>query len=205
MSGRVTSIVLASGNRGKLVELSELLKDHAVSLHPLAEFTDASAAETGDTFRDNALLKARFAAEAAGMPAIADDSGLEVDALGGAPGVYSARYAGANATDAANNDKLLNVLKAFPAEHRNARFRCVLVYVRHPNDLKPLVAEGVWEGRIAFQPRGSQGFGYDSLFVPSGSVKTAAELTLPEKNRVSHRAKALQALRQALGAAGEFA
>jgi len=202
---RALSIVLASNNRGKLAEFIELLRPYRVSLYPLARFTQTSVDETGSTFRDNALLKARYAARLAEMPAIADDSGLEVDAIGGAPGVYSARYAGAGATDQANNEKLLAALSDVPDELRGARFRCLLAYVRSADDPKPVLAEGFWPGRVARSVRGSEGFGYDSLFLPSGGSLTAAELSREEKNAGSHRARALKALVETLVRHGELA
>ena len=187
------AVVLASNNRGKLAELSEILAPFRLIVHPLSEFTPLSAEETGTTFHANALLKARFAARASGLPAIADDSGIEVDALGGAPGVFSARFAGAGASDAANNEKLLTALNGISEHLRTARFRCVLAYV---NDEKadPIYADGVWEGRVLEAARGSQGFGYDSLFLPNGERISAGEMTREAKNRVSHRAQALREL-----------
>jgi len=189
-----TALVLASSNQGKLIELDALLKPLGFKIYPLARFTTRSVEETGATFRDNALLKARYAAEVAGMAAIADDSGLEVDALGGAPGILSARYAGTNASDEANNQKLLEALHGVPDDKRSARFRCVLAYVRGEHDDQPLIAEGFWEGRILDAPRGAGGFGYDPLFLPTGSKLSSAELTREEKNRLSHRAQALKSL-----------
>jgi XTP/dITP diphosphohydrolase len=187
-----------------LLELRQLLSSSQVSLHSLAEFTADAAEETGNTFRENALLKARFAASAATMPAIADDSGIEVDALGGAPGVYSARYAGLGATDVANNQKLLAALAAVPDALRTARFRSVLVYIRDALDPEPLFAEGIWEGAVALEPRGRNGFGYDSLFIPQGFAVTSAELLPDEKNRLSHRAQALRCLLRTLVERREF-
>lgn len=188
------SIVLASGNKGKLAELKDLLAPFRVEIRSLAEFSDVSPEETGTTFTANALIKARYAAQVANMPAIADDSGLEVDALNGAPGVYSARYAGPNASDEANNKKLLEVLAPVHDANRGARFRSVLAYVSEANDENPLLAEGVWEGRILRESRGTEGFGYDPLFLPADSDRTSAELSRAEKNRSSHRAQALRAL-----------
>ncbi|HYM35568.1 MAG TPA: RdgB/HAM1 family non-canonical purine NTP pyrophosphatase [Steroidobacteraceae bacterium] len=201
---RERSIVLASNNPGKIAELVELLAPHRVSICPLAQFTHESAEESGVTFRENALLKARFATNMAKMPAIADDSGLEVDALDGAPGVFSARYAGEQAGDAANNQKLLDALASVPDGQRGARFRCVLAYV-HDANAEPLLAEGVWEGQILRSQRGTNGFGYDPLFLPAGSKKSSAELSREEKNRVSHRAQALRALIDLLLRKGELA
>ena len=200
---RISALVLASGNRGKIAELTALLAPYSVVIHSLAEFSRETPAETGTTFRENALIKARFAAAAAKLPALADDSGIEVDALGGAPGVYSARYAGVDASDDDNNKKLLDALKNIPEEKRTARFRSVLVYVRGCNE--PIFAEGVWEGRVIDLPRGTHGFGYDPLFVPFGGTVTSAELSRADKNRVSHRARALAVLLNALIDAGEIA
>jgi XTP/dITP diphosphohydrolase len=191
-------VVLASNNRGKLAELSALLAPYRIEVLPLSEFTPDSVEETGTTFIDNAVLKARYAAEKSGLPAIADDSGVEVDALNGAPGVYSARYAGEPSNDAANNAKLLADLQAVSNDQRTARFRCVLAFVRDANDAAPIVAVAAWEGHILHAPRGAQGFGYDPLFQPLHSQFSAAELTKEEKNRVSHRALAMRLLLQQL-------
>lgn len=193
-------VVLATGNRGKLRELRALLADFALEVVPQSELGVEGVEETGSTFEANALLKARHAARVTGCPAIADDSGLEVDALGGRPGVYSARYAGEAATDAENNTKLLHEL-AGVAEPRAARYRAVIVYVASADDPAPLVAAGAWEGAIARQPRGDGGFGYDPLFVVGAGPLTAAELPADEKNRVSHRAAALRELVAMLQAA----
>lgn len=192
-------LVLATGNAGKLRELREILAPWRVEVLPLSDFTDSAAEETGHTFVDNAILKARFAAQAAGLPAIADDSGLEVDALGGGPGIRSARYAGESAGDAANNAKLLRDMAAVPDAGRGARYRCAMVYVRRPDDPAPVVCEAGWEGRIARNPRGTAGFGYDPLFVVGGTDRTAAEFPADEKNRASHRGQALRALVATLG------
>jgi XTP/dITP diphosphohydrolase len=186
-------VVLATGNRGKLRELRALLEDLALEVVPQAELGVESAEETGTTFEANALLKARHAARITGLPAIADDSGLEVDALGGRPGVYSARFAGENATDADNNARLLRELDGVD-EPRTARYRAVIVYVSSADDPAPVVAAGAWEGAIAREPRGDGGFGYDPLFLVGTGQLTAAELPPDEKNRVSHRAHALHAL-----------
>jgi XTP/dITP diphosphohydrolase len=192
-------LVLATGNPGKLREMRAILAQWNVDVRPLAEFTADAAVESGLSFVENAILKARFAAEAAAMPAIADDSGLEVDALQGAPGIYSARYAGPGCGDAANNRKLLDELAAVDDERRTARYRCAMAYLRWPNDPSPVIAQAAWEGRIARAPRGSSGFGYDPLFIVSGDTRTAAEFDPVEKNRVSHRGQALSALVVALG------
>lgn len=188
-------VVVATGNRGKLGELTAMLAPLGVELLPQSAFGIVPPPETGTTFLDNALIKARHAARVSALPAIADDSGLEVDALGGAPGVYSARYAGEDADDAANNSKLLAALSGVSPEKRSARYRAVIVVVNHSNDPNPLIGEGAWEGRIALAPRGDGGFGYDPLFeLPDGS-STAAQLTPARKNALSHRGAALRALR----------
>jgi XTP/dITP diphosphohydrolase len=191
-------LVLATGNAGKLREMRAILAPWGVAVQPLSGFTAACADETGLSFVENAILKARFAAEASGLPAIADDSGLEVDALHGAPGIYSARYAGPGADDAANNARLLRELEAVPDRERAARYRCAMVFVRWPLDPAPLVAQASWEGRIARLPRGAGGFGYDPLFLVGDGEVTAAEFDAVRKNAVSHRGKALRALVAAL-------
>jgi XTP/dITP diphosphohydrolase len=191
-------LVVATGNPGKLRELRALLAGVATEIVPQTALGVPPAEETEDTFAGNALLKARHAARLTGCPALADDSGLEVDALGGAPGVRSARYAGETADDAANNARLLAELAAV-AEPRRARYRAVIALVRDADDPAPLVAEGRWEGRIAHAPRGSGGFGYDPLFLVGEGERSAAELAPEEKNRISHRARALAALLARLG------
>lgn len=195
-------LVLATANAGKLRELKEILTSWNVDVRPLSEFTTAQAAETGLSFVENALIKARFAAGASGLPAIADDSGLEVDALNGAPGIHSARYAGAVATDADNNLKLLAELEGLPPARRGARYRCAMVYMRWPLDAAPLIAQAAWDGRILRAPAGVHGFGYDPIFGVDGSGRSAAQLDPPEKNRVSHRGQALRLLLLALQGAG---
>jgi XTP/dITP diphosphohydrolase len=187
-------VVLATGNAGKQRELAALLAPLGFELVLQTELGIASAEETGTTFIENALLKARHAARRARLPALADDSGIEVDALDGRPGVWSARYAGADASDAANNAKLLTELQGMPAARRTARYRCVITFVTDADDPSPLVAEGVWEGRIGETPRGTGGFGYDPLFWPQGMNVTAAELPPEQKNAISHRGTALAAL-----------
>jgi XTP/dITP diphosphohydrolase len=198
-------VVLASNNRGKLAEMTALLAPYQVQVLPLAQFTNEAVEETGDTFIANALLKARHASQVSGLPAIADDSGIEVDALHGSPGVYSARYAGEPSNDSANNAKLLASLNNISEAQRGARFRCVLAYVRNANDANPVLADAAWEGRVLHAPRGEHGFGYDSLFLPQGSELSAAEMTRDEKNRVSHRAQAMRLLLQKLRASGQLA
>lgn len=187
-------LVLATGNAGKLREMRAILAPWGVDVRPQSEFTRAAAEETGLSFVENALLKARFAAEVSGLPAIADDSGLEVDALHGAPGIYSARYAGPGADDVANNDRLLRDLETVPDAERTARYRCAMVYLRWALDPAPLVCQASWEGRIGRLPRGRGGFGYDPLFLVGDSPQTAAELEAAHKNEVSHRGRALRAL-----------
>ncbi len=191
-------LVIATANAGKLREFGALLADLPFALSSLAALELASPEESGKTFAENALLKAHYAAAASGAAAIADDSGLEVDALGGAPGILSARYAGEGAGDAANNAKLIAALRGVPFEARRARYRCALVYLDGPSDPAPLRAEGVWEGRILDSPRGSGGFGYDPHFWIPALGFTAAELDPGQKNRLSHRGQALRALRDAL-------
>jgi XTP/dITP diphosphohydrolase len=192
-------IVLASNNAGKIREIRALLAEHAFDVIPQAEFRIAEADETGLTFIENAILKARHAADQSGLPAIADDSGLEVDALDGAPGVHSAYYAGRGASDQANVDQLLAAMESVPEGNRSARFHCVMVLLRHALDPSPLISHGVWEGQIAFAPRGATGFGYDPVFLlPEGGC-TAAELDPAEKNRRSHRGHALRELVAQIG------
>jgi XTP/dITP diphosphohydrolase len=183
-------VVLASRNARKLAELQDLLAPLGYRLRPVSEFSDEPAHETAPTFVENALLKARHAARAAGLPALADDSGIEIDALNGAPGVHSARYAGPGAGDAANNAKVLEGLRDCPEHRRGARYVCVLAFVRQPYDPVPIVAQGTWRGRILGAPRGAGGFGYDPLFWVADHGKSAAELTPELKNRLSHRARA---------------
>jgi XTP/dITP diphosphohydrolase len=187
-------VVLATGNAGKQREFAALLapRDFEVVLQTRLGIDPAD--ETGSTFEANALIKARHASRAAGLPALADDSGLEVDALGGRPGVWSARYAGEGATDAANNALLLQELGNTPPANRRARYRCVIAWVTHADDPSPLIAEGTWEGAIAHEPAGEGGFGYDPLFIPDGLAITAAQMAPADKNAVSHRALALAQL-----------
>ena len=187
-------LVLASGNPGKLAELRDLLADSDIDLHLQSEFGIADIDETGRTFVENALLKARHAARISGLPALADDSGLLVDALGGAPGLYSARYAGEHGNASANNALLLERLRDVPNENRGAHFYCVLVLLRNADDPQPLIAEGSWHGSILQTPRGARGFGYDPLFLPDGQALGAAELDPAMKNRISHRGQALASL-----------
>ncbi|PKH22697.1 non-canonical purine NTP pyrophosphatase [Enterobacterales bacterium CwR94] len=191
-------VVLATGNPGKVRELADLLANFGLDVVAQTELGVDSAEETGLTFIENAILKARHAAEQTGLPALADDSGLAVDALGGAPGIYSARYAGEDASDQQNLDKLLATLETVPDGQRQAQFHCVLVYVRHAADPVPLVFHGQWEGEITRAAAGVGGFGYDPIFYVPALGKTAAELTKAEKQVVSHRGKALTLLLDAL-------
>jgi XTP/dITP diphosphohydrolase len=191
-------LVLASGNAGKLEEFRGLLADADFDVRAQAEFGMPDAEETGLTFVENALLKARHACRATGLPALADDSGICVDALDGAPGLYSARYAGVHGDAAANIDKLLAALDGVPEAARGARFVCVLALLRHPLDPQPIVVEGSWRGRILHARRGSGGHGYDPVFLDPMRGMTAAEMPLAEKNRISHRGQAMARLRARL-------
>ena len=186
-------VVLASSNSGKLREFSDLLANRGLELLPQSGLGIEPPPETGTTFLENALIKARNAARLSALPAIADDSGIEVDALDGAPGVYSARYAGEAASDHANLEKLLDALKGVSDSRRGARYRCVIVYVRYADDEQPLIGEGTWEGSILDGRRGLGGFGYDPSFIPANEIRTAAEMTAAEKHAVSHRGQALRA------------
>lgn len=188
------SVVLATHNNGKVVELSAALNQLGYHLVSQADYGVGSVAETGHTFVENALIKARHAAEATGLPAIADDSGLVVDALNGAPGLFSARYAGQQADCQQNRDKLLSELAHVPEDRRQAYFHCVLIYLRHPHDAAPVICEGRWAGVIAQQPSGSGGFGYDPVFYLPQLQRSAAQLSVEEKNRLSHRGQALTQL-----------
>ncbi|WP_415889998.1 XTP/dITP diphosphatase [Neptuniibacter sp. SY11_33] len=194
----INKIVLASGNKGKLKEFNQVLADLGVEVVPQSEFNVSDADETGLSFVENAILKARHAAEVTGLPALADDSGLEVDALQGAPGIYSARFSGEGATDAKNNKLLLEKLEGIPSEQRSARFRCVLVFMRHANDPTPLICQGSWEGTILEQASGSNGFGYDPLFWIPELEKASAELASEQKNKLSHRGQAVHLLKQSI-------
>jgi len=196
-------VVLATGNVGKLREMSELLAPLGFELVTQKELGIDAADETGTTFLENALIKARHAARKAKLPAISDDSGIEVDALDGRPGVYSARFAGENASDHDNLRKLLMELHDVPTEFRQARYHCVIVFVRDANDRDPVVAHGTWEGQVATEPRGTGGFGYDPIFVPAGMHNTAAQLAPEKKNELSHRGQALRALAAELALIGQ--
>ncbi|MCX4026684.1 RdgB/HAM1 family non-canonical purine NTP pyrophosphatase [Endozoicomonas sp. SM1973] len=194
MSGNIQQVVLASNNLGKLNEFQHLLGGLNFKMLPQKQFGIQSVAETGLTFVENAILKARHASSIARLPALADDSGLEVDALNGAPGIYSARFAGEAASDADNNQKLLQLLEGKSPSERTARFHCVLVYLKHPADPTPLICHGTWEGIILEEVRGDNGFGYDPLFFVPSEHCTSAELPSNLKNKLSHRAQAMQKL-----------
>lgn len=194
----VKRVVLASGNLGKLREIQQFT-DGLLEILPQSDFKISEVAETGLSFVENAIIKARHAAKYSGLPALADDSGIEVEALAGAPGIYSARYAHAGATDEENRQKLLQHLVDVPEPQRRARFQCVVAYMDHPLDAMPLICQGTWEGRILFEPRGDQGFGYDPLFYVPSHHCSAAELPASIKNTLSHRGKALQQLLAVLG------
>lgn len=193
-------VVLASGNAGKLAEFGQSLAPLGIELIAQSQFINKEVEETGLSFVENAILKARHACAASGLPALADDSGLEVDALQGQPGIYSSRFAGASGPDkdAANNSKLLAALAAVPAHQRTARFQCVLVYMRHAADPVPVICQAAWEGSIVTEARGLQGFGYDPVFAVAGSDVCAAQLSKAEKMAVSHRGQAVKQLLQAL-------
>jgi XTP/dITP diphosphohydrolase len=191
-------IVLASNNAGKVREINQLLAEQAITVVPQREFDIPEVEETGLTFVENAILKARNAARHSGLPAIADDSGIEVDALKGAPGIYSARYAGPGSSDQDNNQKLLAELAEVAQEQRTARFQCVMVYMHHAEDPTPLICQGTWEGVILNEPQGDNGFGYDPLFFVPTEGCSSAQLSPEAKNRLSHRGQALRKLLEAL-------
>ncbi|HCG78273.1 MULTISPECIES: RdgB/HAM1 family non-canonical purine NTP pyrophosphatase [Thalassolituus] len=192
----MTRIVLASGNKGKLREFSAMFSEHFandnVELIPQTELNVSDADETGLSFVENAIIKARHACQVTGLPALADDSGIEIDALDGAPGIYSARYSGEG--DQANNAKVLENMKGIPEAQRTARFQCVLVYMRHAEDPTPQVFQGAWEGIILTEPSGTEGFGYDPIFYVPSEQCSAAELSRERKNNLSHRGQAIQQL-----------
>jgi len=192
-------IVLASSNPGKVREINQMLAGLHLSVVPQSDFKVMDAEETGLTFVENALLKARNATRHTGLPAIADDSGIEVDYLNGAPGIYSARYAGKSASDEQNLRKLLDDLVGIPEAERTARFQCLMVYLRHEFDPTPIICQGTWEGRILLEPRGANGFGYDPIFFVPTHNCSSAELPPEVKNKLSHRGQALRLLVAALG------
>ena len=189
-------IVLATGNPGKAREFNDILGAANLMIRPQSDFGVPDADETGLTFVENALIKARNAATHTGQPAIADDSGLEVDALNGAPGIYSARYAGPKANSEENNRKLLHALDGLPEQDRTARFICLIVYLRHADDPAPIIAQGTWEGRILTEPVGDNGFGYDPVFYVPSHECSSAQLDPVEKNRLSHRGQAIRLFSQ---------
>ena len=195
-------VVLATGNPGKLREMRAILAGHGLEVVAQADLGIAPPAEDGDSFVANALLKARHAAKVANLPVIADDSGIEADALGGRPGIHTARYAGPEADEHANNAKLLMELAGVPDEKRTARYRCAMVFLREAGDPAPIIAETTWEGRIGLERCGTGGFGYDPLFIVEGGSITAAEMPAEEKNRVSHRGRALALLAARMREAG---
>lgn len=192
-------IVLASNNPGKVREINQMLGGLPLSVVPQSDFKVPEAEETGLTFVENALLKARHASRHTGLPAIADDSGIEVDYLNGAPGIYSARYAGKSASDEQNLRKLLADLDGIPEAERTARFQCLMVYLRHEFDPTPVICRGTWEGRILLEPHGANGFGYDPVFFVPTHDCSAAELPPEVKNKLSHRGQALRKMVEALG------
>ncbi|MDT8451564.1 MAG: XTP/dITP diphosphatase [Gammaproteobacteria bacterium] len=194
MSEKITKIVLASGNLGKVREINKLFAGYGIEVLPQSDFGVPEVPETGTTFVENAIIKARHAAEFTGLPAISDDSGIEVDALDARPGVYSARYAGEKASDTDNNSKMLAELEGVPEAERTARYWCVLAFMRHHKDPVPIITQASWEGRILEAPAGDGGFGYDPIFYVPTHGCSSGELSMEEKNKISHRALALQAM-----------
>jgi len=186
-----TNIVLATGNAGKVREIQTVLAQWNITVKPQSEFNTPEAEETGLSFVENAIIKARNAAQHTGLPALADDSGIEVDFLQGEPGIYSSRYAGSAGDNIANNRKLLEALKDVPHAQRSARFQCVIVFMRHAKDPTPVICQGTWEGFIVDKPQGTNGFGYDPVFYVPTHQCTSAELPSDVKNRISHRGQAL--------------
>ncbi len=193
-----SDLVLASANKGKIKELQQMLGGLGINIVPQTQLNIVDIEETGLTFVENSILKARNAATHANLPAVADDSGLEVDFLKGAPGIYSARFAGEAATDASNRDKLLELMKDVPADQRTARYQTVIVYMRHGSDPTPIICQGTWEGTIALDEKGDGGFGYDPIFQVTETNCRAAELDKQTKNSISHRGKAIASLLQQL-------
>lgn len=187
-------VTLASSNKGKLAEFQQLLSGLNFDVVPQSEFQVPDAIENGLSFVENAIIKARHASKLTGLPAIADDSGLEVDFLNGAPGIYSSRFSGENATDEKNNQRLLSLLQEVEENERTARFQCLLVYMRHPEDPTPIICQGTWEGIITLNPEGDNGFGYDPLFFIPEFNCTSAQLEKTQKNKISHRGKAMAQL-----------
>lgn len=187
-------VILASNNKGKVKEINAVLEELSIKVTPQAEFNVEEAEETGLSFVENALIKARNAAQHTNHPAIADDSGIEVPALKGAPGIYSARYAGVGASDEENLNKLINNIQDLPEEDRVAQFVCVMVYMRHANDPIPVISQGIWKGTLLTEARGKNGFGYDPIFLVPTHNCTSAELSPEVKNQLSHRGQALRQL-----------
>lgn len=200
LNSGTNKIVLASNNASKAREISAILKDYGISVVPQSDFNVPEIPETGLTFVENALLKARNACHHTGLPALADDSGIEIDALNGAPGIYSARFAGEDASDEENLQKALAELKDVPEAQRNARFQCLMVLLEHENDPTPLICQGAWEGRILTEPQGDNGFGYDPIFYVPEHQCSSAQLTPEQKNALSHRGKALKLLAEKINA-----
>lgn len=198
----IRRVVLATGNAGKLAEMRAILANHDLEVIPQSAYGIGAPVEDGANYIANALIKARNASSRTGLPAIADDSGLEVDALGGRPGLHSARYAGPAASARDNNELLLSELAGIPEGQRTARYRCAMVFVRTAADPQPVITEASWEGRIGREPRGLGGFGFDPLFVVGGGICTAAEMPVEKKNRISHRGQALSALAARMREAG---
>jgi len=194
MMKKIKKIVLASGNAGKVREINKLFAASGIEIVPQSDFNVPDVPETGTTFVENAIIKARHAAQCTGLPAIADDSGIEVDALDARPGVYSARYAGDNASDTDNNNKMLEELQGVPDEERTARYQCLLVFMRSHTDPVPIITQGSWEGRILHAPEGDGGFGYDPIFYIPSQNCSGGNLPLEIKNTMSHRAIALHAM-----------
>jgi len=190
----INKVVLATGNKGKVKELAGMLSDLGIEVLPQSEFAVTEVAETGSTFVENAIIKARHAAKHTGLAAVADDSGLAVDALGGAPGVYSARYSGEQATDQSNIIKLLDTMADIPKDKRQAKFLCVLVFMRHADDPTPIICQGEWFGEITSEQQGDNGFGYDPVFWVEQQNCSSAQLSPEQKNALSHRGKALKLL-----------
>lgn len=191
-------VTLASSNQGKLAEFQQLLSGLNFEIVPQSVFNIPDAIENGLSFVENAIIKARHASRLTGLPAIADDSGLEVDFLNGAPGIYSSRFSGENATDQKNNQRLLSLLQEVTEAERTARFQCLLVYMRHPEDPTPIICQGTWEGLITLNPKGENGFGYDPIFYIPELERTSAQLEKTEKNNISHRGKAMALLLERL-------
>ncbi len=195
---KTRKVVLASGNKGKLLELKSMLSASGLDVIPQSDFDLETPEETGLTFVENSILKARYVSEQTGLAAIADDSGIEVDALHGEPGIYSARYAGEDATDMENLQKLLLNMEDMNDENRQCRFHCVIVFLQYPTDSTPIICQGIWEGQLLREPVGKNGFGYDPAFYVPGYACSSAELSPEQKNQISHRGQALRELAKKL-------